>query len=94
MELALSLYPTDLMSGALAQLYAHLMKFMITATKWYKRGKLAHALSAVSKPWALSFKDSVDDIAAASRYIDELSGTASRRSCGIRISSYWGRGLR
>jgi hypothetical protein len=78
MDLALMLYPTELMSNAIAHLYARIIKFMIQAVKWYKQGKLAHAFSAVSKPWALNFKDSVDDIAAQSRYIDELSGTASQ----------------
>jgi hypothetical protein len=72
------LYPTELMSNAVAQLYARIIKFMIQAMKWYKQSKFVHTFSAISKPWALNFKDNVEDIAAQSRYIDELSGTASQ----------------
>jgi nitrate reductase beta subunit len=74
----LILYPTCLMSNAVAHLYARIIKFMIQATKWYKQGKLVHTFSKISKPWTLNFKDNVDDIAAQSRYIDELSGIASK----------------
>lgn len=72
------LYPTGLMNNAVAHLYARIINFMIQAVKWYKQGKFVHTFSAISKPWALSFKDNVEDIAAQSRYIDELSGTASQ----------------
>jgi hypothetical protein len=72
------LYPTDLMSNAVAHLYARIIKFMTQAMKWYKQGKFVHTFSAISKPWTLDFKDDVEDIAAQSRYIDELSGTASK----------------
>jgi len=72
------LYPTELMSNAVAHLYARIIKFMIQAVKWYKQGKFVHTFSAIAKPWTLDFKDNVEDIAAQSRYIDELSGTASK----------------
>ena len=72
------LYPTELMSNAVAHLYARIIRFMIQAMKWYKQGKLVHTFSAIAKPWTLDFKDNVEDIAAQSRYIDELSGTASK----------------
>jgi hypothetical protein len=78
MDLALMLYPTDLMSNAVAHLYARIIKFMIQAVRWYKQGKFVHTFSAISKPWALNFKDDVEEIAAKARYIDELSGTASK----------------
>jgi hypothetical protein len=78
MELALMLYTTDLISKAIAHLYARIIKFMIQAMKWYKQGKFVHSFSVISKPWTLNFKDNVEDIAAQSRYIDELSSAASK----------------
>jgi hypothetical protein len=78
MDLALMLYPTELMSKAVAYLYAQIIKFMVQAMKWYKQGKFLHTFSAISKPWTLNFKNNVKDIAAQSRYIDELSSTASK----------------
>ncbi len=72
------LYPTELMGNAVAHLYARIIKFMIQAMRWYKQSKSIQTFSAIAKPWTLDFKDNVDDIAAQSRYIDELSGTASK----------------
>jgi hypothetical protein len=66
------------MRDAVAHLYAHILKFMAQAVKWYKQSKLTHTFGAIAKPWALSFKDNFDEISAKSRYIDELSGTASK----------------
>lgn len=77
-DLAMILYPTNLMKDAVAHLYARILKFIVQAIKWYKQGKFVHTFGAIVKPWALSFKDILDDIAAQSRYIDELSSTGSK----------------
>lgn len=66
------------MGDAIAHLYAKILKFVVQAVKWYKKNKFVHAFGAIGKPWALSFKDDVQDIAAQSRYIDELSSSASK----------------
>lgn len=66
------------MKDAVAHLYAHILKFMAQAVKWYRQSKFAHTFGAIAKPWALSFKENLDDIAVKSRYIDELSSTASK----------------
>ncbi len=50
MELALMLYPTELMRNAVAYLYARIIKFMIQSRKGYIQGKRVHTFSAISKP--------------------------------------------
>ena len=78
MELALMLYITDLMSKAIAYLYAQIIKFIIQAMKWYKQGKFMHTFSIISKPQTLNFKDNIKDIAIQSRYINELLSATSK----------------
>merc|ERR1711939_346230 len=51
---------------------------MGTAILWYKKGKLYHAIGSVINPWALSFKENVQEIDEQSRKIDRLASTASK----------------
>ncbi|KAH7325687.1 hypothetical protein B0I35DRAFT_116819 [Stachybotrys elegans] len=75
-HLVLVLYPSDDMKIAVAQLYRLIMVFVQAAVCWYKQGRLAHAWSAIAKPWALSFQSHVKDIDEQARLIDELSSVA------------------
>lgn len=77
-DFTLILYPTALMQEAVARLYAYVMKFLRTAILWYKKGKLYHAIGSVINPWALSFKENVQEIDEQSRKIDRLASTASK----------------
>ncbi|KAH7346226.1 hypothetical protein BKA65DRAFT_551153 [Rhexocercosporidium sp. MPI-PUGE-AT-0058] len=77
-DFTLILYPTDLMQETVARLYAYVMRFLRTAIVWYKKGKLYHAIGSVINPWALSFKENVQEIDDQSRKIDRLASTASK----------------
>jgi hypothetical protein len=77
-ELTLILYPTDVMKEAVAFLYVRILRFIQHAVHWYKQGKCAHILTAVAKPWALSFKDYAEDIGEQARCVDRLSNSACK----------------
>ncbi|KAK0120267.1 hypothetical protein ONS95_011673 [Cadophora gregata] len=77
-DFTLILYPTAVMQEAVARLYAYVMKFLRTAIVWYKKGKVYHAIGSVINPWALSFKENVQEIDEQSRMIDRLASTASK----------------
>jgi hypothetical protein len=46
--------------------------------KWYKMGKFKHSITSITKPYDLSFKDIVEEIAEASRNVDKEASAASR----------------
>ncbi len=77
-DLCSHLYPTQRMRVAVAQLYAKVMYFVQDAVKWYKKGKLAHSVSAVFKPYSLGFKAIVEEISEASRRVDQEASAASK----------------
>jgi hypothetical protein len=77
-ELATSLYQTDRMNRAVAQLYVKIMSFVKDAVRWYKMGKIKHSFNSIAKPYALSFKNLVEEIAEASRNVDKEASAASR----------------
>jgi hypothetical protein len=64
------------MKDAVAQLYAHIINFLIRAKDWYEEGKLRHAINAFARPAKLRYDDIIQDIEACRKEIDQLS-TAS-----------------
>ena len=77
-ELASNLYQTDRMNRAVAHLYVKIMSFVQAAVKWYKTGKFKHSIASITRPYDLSFKDIVEEIAEASRNVDKEASAASR----------------
>ena len=77
-ELTLILYPNMLVKEAVALLYARILKFLVHAVKWYKRGRINHIITSISKPWALSFKEDVESIEEQSRRVILLSNDATK----------------
>ncbi|KAK5657159.1 hypothetical protein OQA88_3216 [Cercophora sp. LCS_1] len=77
-ELKLLLYPTKEMQGQVEALYVHLVKFGIRAIKWYREPRLLHAVTSITRPYALRFKDLVDDIHDTIRQIDRLALSMSQ----------------
>jgi hypothetical protein len=75
-ELLSVLYPTERMKIALSELYAKIIQFIQSAIKYYKSGRLAKSIAAVTKPFVLSFKPILEDITEASRRVDELANSA------------------
>lgn len=66
------------MKVAVARLYSKILYFIREGIKWYRKGKLAHSVSAILKPYDLSFKGIVEDISNASRQVDEEAAAACR----------------
>ena len=72
------LFPTEMMKGAVATLYAYIIKFCQRAIGWYTEGKLKHILTSITRPSALRFKDLVEEIAECSRRVDNLAVTSAQ----------------
>jgi len=77
-DLTTILYPTERVKEAVAQLYAHIIKFIQFAVRWYKKGKIAHSIAAILQPFQISCKDIVEEIAECSRRVDSLASAASK----------------
>ena len=74
-ELFIDLYRTPDMRRCVAILYAKIIKFVIKALNWYKESKLQHALHSVYRPYSISFKDIVHEIAECTRRVYELANS-------------------
>lgn len=61
------------MQQAVAQVYAHIVKFFHRAMVWYNESKAKHLISSIYRPFELRFGDLVDDIARYSRMVDQLA---------------------
>ena len=72
-ELKGLLYPTANMKRSIELLYAHIIKFLIRAMKSYAQPGWKHAVTSITRPFALHFKDILDDIMECSRRIDQLA---------------------
>jgi len=77
-ELAAILYPTNSIKQAVAMLYAHIMKFLVRALKWYEEGKIAHAIHSITKPAALRYGDLIKEIYRATRSIADSAVASSQ----------------
>jgi hypothetical protein len=76
-ELKAVLFPTPLMKTLVATLYAHIINFVQRAIKWYKEGKIKHAITSITRPLSLRFQDLVDEIRESSRKVDQLAASLS-----------------
>ena len=72
------LYPTERMKGAVVELFAHLIKFLIRAHDWYREGYFRHVLHSVTRPAELRLEDLMNTIAECSRRIDQLASSGSQ----------------
>jgi DNA-binding ferritin-like protein len=89
-KLLYELYPTKEMQQSIANVYAKIIEFVLETMKWYKKGKLQHAISAVINPYKISLKSIVDEIAERSSGVDELASTAFKaelREVHLKIGS-------
>lgn len=77
-QLNLLLYPTEHMKNLVGDLYTHLVKFAIRAVKWYREPRLLHAVTSITRPYALRFRDIVEDIGETIRQIDRLALSMSQ----------------
>jgi hypothetical protein len=66
------------MRHAVASLYAHIMLFLKQAMKWYSVGPAGRVLSALFKPFELSYGDAVEQIEQCSQEIDKLASVSAK----------------
>ncbi|KAK6512579.1 hypothetical protein TWF481_001463 [Arthrobotrys musiformis] len=77
-NLRLILYPTAQMRYSIQTLYAHIIKFLMRGVEWYQQPSWKRAVSSITQPFALRFKDILEDISDQSREIDQLAQAASQ----------------
>ena len=63
---------------AVSQLYAHIIKFIQYAVTWYHKGKIAHSVASILRPFQIKGKPILDDITECSRNVDQLAMSANR----------------
>ena len=61
-EVSMRLYPAGPMKQAVAFLYAHIVRFLIRALKWYDEGRVTRAFHSITKPVSLYYKDIIEKI--------------------------------
>jgi hypothetical protein len=65
------------MKTLVATLYAHIINFVQRAIKWYKEGKIMHAITSITRPLSLRFQDLMNEISESSRKVDQLVASLS-----------------
>ncbi|KAF2112710.1 hypothetical protein BDV96DRAFT_156385 [Lophiotrema nucula] len=76
-EILLMLHPTAVMKELVMTLYIQIIKFARRAWKWFRESPMVHALKAITHPYTLRFKDTVESISETSRRIERLALTLS-----------------
>jgi hypothetical protein len=76
-QLNAALFPTTRMKEAISLLYAHIIKFLQQAVKWYQMGPASRAFFAVRKPFDLDLKNTIENISACSKTIDQIAVAAN-----------------
>ena len=77
-ELGMALYPNMYMKEAVSRVYAHIMLFLRKAAKWYSMGRAGRALSAIAKPYSISYKDTVDQIRLCTESVNLVASASAR----------------
>jgi hypothetical protein len=77
-DLTLILYPTERMQEVVARLYASIMQFFQKAIRWYRKGRLSHAIGSIFSPWELSWRENLEEIDLQAREIDKMASSASK----------------
>ena len=72
------LYPTKQMKQGVAQLYAHLVDFLIKAMKWYQEGAVKHLLHSITQPVGIRYKEILERIEDCSRRIDKWAAASAQ----------------
>lgn len=77
-ESAITLYPTTAMVQSVSMLYAHIMRFLIRAWKFYHESKFMHALHSITRPAALRYDDLIKSIRRDAESVRRLAVTNSQ----------------
>ena len=78
MEFVTILYPTAKMKQAVAELYAHIIGFLVRAQDWYQENTLKHILHSFTRPAELRYADIIKDIEICTRSVDSLAAAGAQ----------------
>lgn len=77
-QLAVVMYPTARMKQAVAELYAHIIKFFIRTQSWHQENWVKHAWHSISRPVELRYSDLLSEIEMRSQMVHELTIAGSQ----------------
>ncbi|KAH6623159.1 hypothetical protein F5144DRAFT_595385 [Chaetomium tenue] len=77
-EITAVLYPTEQMKLALAEIYAHMIRFFLRAQEWLMESSWKRALHSVTRPKELRYDDILQDMTAATVHFQRLAVAASQ----------------
>ena len=72
------LYKHPLILRAISKLYAHIIAFIQYAVRWYRKGKLAHSVASILKPFQIKGKPMMEEIDECSKTVEKLAMSANR----------------
>ncbi|KAH8586200.1 hypothetical protein B0O99DRAFT_748479 [Bisporella sp. PMI_857] len=72
-ELAANLYPTERMQTAVAELIAHILRFLIRAHDWYQGSTWKHVIHSITQPSELRYDDLLELISRSSAVVHGLA---------------------
>ncbi|KAI0862532.1 hypothetical protein F4860DRAFT_116892 [Xylaria cubensis] len=77
-ELSLALYPTSVMKHLVSMLYAHIMRFLIRALKYYEESSLMRVVHSITRPAALRYDDLIRLIRRDEEMVRRQAATSSQ----------------
>lgn len=77
-DLTLRLYPIPHMRRIIEDIYAHTIKFLIRALRWYQESKFKHVIHAITRPSELRYDDILSTISSLSRSMSDAAQTSSQ----------------
>ncbi|KAF6814632.1 hypothetical protein CPLU01_14354 [Colletotrichum plurivorum] len=77
-DLTLRLYPIPYMRRFIEDIYAHTIRFLIRALRWYQESKFKHVIHAITRPSELRYDDILSTISSLSRSMSDAAQTSSQ----------------
>ncbi|KAH8662867.1 hypothetical protein BGZ60DRAFT_530024 [Tricladium varicosporioides] len=90
-ELILLLYPTAQIKDAIVAMYAHILRFLMRALRWYQESKAKHALHAITRPAELRYDDLLKKILSLSDSLTrfaQVSGQAEQHDIHSKVKQH------
>lgn len=92
-ELVLALYPTAIIKRAASMLYAHILRFLVRALKYYEESRLMRAAHTITRPAALRYQDLISLIRGDAETVRKHAATSSQaeiRAIHDRVAAFGG----
>ncbi|KAI0534776.1 hypothetical protein GGR58DRAFT_43136 [Xylaria digitata] len=78
MEISLALYPTPVMKHLVSMLYAHIIRFLIRALKYYDESSLMRVVHSITRPATLRYDDLINLIRRDEEMVRRHATTSSQ----------------